>query len=60
MLNRLLLFPLIYAVVRLFGLTYRFRSQFPAVAADAAALAELPDPLHIEYVRLNILARRPS
>ena len=36
MLNRLLLFPLIYAVVRLFGLTYRFRSQFPAVAADAA------------------------
>ena len=34
--NRLLLFPLIYAVVRLFGLTYRFRSRFPAVAADAA------------------------
>lgn len=38
-----------------------FLERLPAELHDAfvaAALAELPDPLHIEYVRLNILARR--
>jgi len=40
-----------------------FLERLPEALHDAfveAALAELPDPLDIEYVRLNMLARRPS